>query len=286
LGSETSGGAVFGTSVCQDADTALIGAAQDRVGSVPAGAVYVFRRGGTNWTETARLVSGSPSRYGGFGRSVTLEGDRAVVGADGDSVFEGNRNGEAWVFERTGTAWNRIERLVASDGGDGDQFGKSVALSGDTILIGAEDHSHSGQLEAGAAYVNIGHFAAAATFRNDAGDSNVSAFFATPPELGASWSATVDNTGTGHFLAGVLAYLAPAELYLPLTGDYLLIDPTAPGGELFCLPPAFGYGLVAFSIDVPVDPVLAGTTLSTQGGGLGGSAGTSLYNAYDLRLGY
>ncbi len=72
---------------------------------------------------------------------------------------------------------------------------------------------------------------------------------------------------------------------MPLADDFLLIDPLSPGGELLQLPPAYGYGVVTFSVPIPDDVALAGFMLSTQGAGLGGGGGTTLHNAYDLFVG-
>ncbi len=124
-----------------------------------------------------------------------------------------------------------------------------------------------------------------AFFRNDAGGTNHPGYFATAPVPGAVWVATVDNTGTGNFLAGVMGYADPLELYLPAADGFLLIDPLSPGGELFQLPPAYGYGLVTFTVPIPTETSLAGFTLSAQGAGIGGGEGTTLHNAYDLFIG-
>ena len=103
--------------------------------------------------------------------------------------------------------------------------------------------------------------------------------------MGEEWSASVDNSGTGCFVAGVLGYAHPLERYLPLADGWLLVDPLSPGGELLRLPPAFGYGFHVFTALIPTDPALAGFALSTQGAGLGGAHGLNPYNAYDLFVG-
>ncbi len=127
---------------------------------------------------------------------------------------------------------------------------------------------------------------ASATFRNDLESANPAGYSAAAPGLGGVWTATVDNTGTGNFIAGVMAYSDPLELYLPRADGHLLIDPTSPDGELLQLPPAYGYGVVSFSAEIPEDVALIGFALSTQGAGLGGGGGTNLHNAFDLIAGY
>ena len=63
---------------------------------------------------------------------MALSGDTALVGADGENDYQG----AAYVFTRSGTTWTQ-QKLTASDGAAGDWFGASVALSGDTALVGA-----------------------------------------------------------------------------------------------------------------------------------------------------
>ncbi len=72
-----------------------------------------------------------------FGSSVALSGDTALVGAAGDDVGVNTDQGSAYVFVRSGTTWTQQAQLTASDGAAYDHFGSSVALSGDTALVGA-----------------------------------------------------------------------------------------------------------------------------------------------------
>jgi hypothetical protein len=124
-----------------DGDTALVGGPRD---SSEAGAVWVFARTGSTWTQQAKLVGGEESGAGHFGRSVALsaDGNTALIGAPND---EGG--GAAWVFTRSGSTWTQQAKLTgAGESGNG-WFGQSVALSadGDTALIGGYvDHSDTG----------------------------------------------------------------------------------------------------------------------------------------------
>lgn len=143
----------FGWSVAIAGDTVLVGAPyDDTVIGTDSGAVFVFTRSGTDWTEAGTLV---PSDASGdhFGSSVAIDGDRAVVGAtqgDGFVVFE---NGAAYVYERVADVWHERAKLIASDAAKDDRFGGSVAISGDRIVVGAHnDRNASGEV-VGAAYV-------------------------------------------------------------------------------------------------------------------------------------
>jgi hypothetical protein len=141
----------FGTSVAIDGDTAVIGAPHDRDNGDLSGSAYVFTRIGGVWTEQAKLLpaDGAPENY--FGLDVALDGDTAVIGAYGN---DGNAtaSGAAYVFACVGGAWTQQAKLVASDGALADHFGWSVALDGDTAIIGAYEDDDNGE-GSGSAYV-------------------------------------------------------------------------------------------------------------------------------------
>jgi len=80
-------------------------------------------------TETAKLTASDGAMYDIFGRSVSLSGDRLVVGAASDD--KGKNSGSAYVFEWNGSTWEEKSKLTASDGAEGDFFGYSVSLLGD-----------------------------------------------------------------------------------------------------------------------------------------------------------
>jgi hypothetical protein len=120
----------FGRSVSIDGDTALIGAAFD---DNYKGSAYVFIHSGATWAQQAKLVASDGAAEDYFGRSVSIDGDTAFIGAQGNN----NAKGTAYVFTRSGTTWIQKTKLVASDGEETDSFGCSVSLNSDTALIGA-----------------------------------------------------------------------------------------------------------------------------------------------------
>jgi hypothetical protein len=139
----------FGSSVAVDDVTALVGAdGADNENGADAGAAYVYVRSGMTWIEQQRLMSDQEPNAG-FGRSVALQGDTAVVGAPFDDV-----GGSAFVFLRSGSAWSPEQKLNASSTTIADRFGTSVAISGETVVVGAE-LAGSGLNEKGAAYVFV-----------------------------------------------------------------------------------------------------------------------------------
>jgi hypothetical protein len=138
----------FGNSVSLDGDTAIIGS--EYFTSTP-GSVYVFIRSGTTWNQQTKLVPSDGINGEMFGISVSLKSNTALIGAIFDDD-NGPGSGSAYVYTRTGTTWTQQTKLLASDGATLDQFGVSVALSGDNALIGAEWDSDNGD-ESGSAYV-------------------------------------------------------------------------------------------------------------------------------------
>ena len=147
----------FGFSVALSGDTAVIGAFRDSddVKGVDSGSAYVFTRSGTNWSQQAKLTADDGAANDTFGGNVALSGDTAVIGAlrDDDEV-NGVDSGSAYVFTRSGTSWSQQAKLTADDGAAGDEFGYSVALSGDTAVIGAaRDDDDVNGVASGSAYV-------------------------------------------------------------------------------------------------------------------------------------
>ena len=132
----------FGFWVGLDDDTIVVGDPSDD----GKGAAYVFARKGGDWLQQEKLIAsdGTPRdaqhRDGDyFGRSVSVSGDTIIVGAQADDAGPKNNDsqGSAYVFERTGTSWREQVHLTAEDGATGDLFGVSVAVSGDTAVVGA-----------------------------------------------------------------------------------------------------------------------------------------------------
>ena len=89
------------------------------------------------WTEQAKLTASDGAELDFFGSSVAIAGDTIVVGARLDDVNGITDSGSAYVFTRTGTTWTEQAKLTASDGAAADFFGTSVAIAGDTIVVGA-----------------------------------------------------------------------------------------------------------------------------------------------------
>ncbi len=133
----------FGTSVAVCGDTAVIGAYLDDDNGSGSGSAYVFRFNGISWGQEDKLVA--PDGVAGdlFAKSVAISGDVVVIGTDLDDD-DGENSGSGHVFRFTGSSWIHETKLVASDGASGDYFGGAVAISGDTVIIGATDDDDNG----------------------------------------------------------------------------------------------------------------------------------------------
>ena len=136
----------------------MIGAyLDDDIGS-NSGSAYVFKYSASapNWVQEQKLTPVDGADNDNFGRSVSLSGNKALIGAS-SATFSTNTAtapGSAYIFEldtNTGN-WSETQKLIASDGLGNDAFGVSVSLSGDKVLIGASLNDGNG-IESGAAYV-------------------------------------------------------------------------------------------------------------------------------------
>jgi len=150
----------FGWQLAFSEDTLVVGAQSDDDQGTSSGSVYVFRRDAARFVPEAKLVATLPSgaadggEYFHFGTSVSLSGDTLVIGSTG-SFLKSVTNAAAYVFERSGSVWSSQAKLLptlpdgAPDKSNGSLFGASVAVAGDTIVVG----DPGSDLAKGCAYV-------------------------------------------------------------------------------------------------------------------------------------
>lgn len=151
---DATGGDHFGFSVSIDGDYALVGAYwDDHSGKNYAGSAYIFHRDDTDWTQQDQLFASDAAENDWFGCSVSISGDYALVGSLGDSDG-GSQSGSAYVFKRSGSSWNEIDKLTADDADAYDNFGFSVALDGGYAMVGAPYDDDAGGLS-GSAYIFV-----------------------------------------------------------------------------------------------------------------------------------
>lgn len=145
----------FGTSVSIEGDTLAIVSANDDDNGNNSGSVYVYKRIDESWLFQAKLNAGDPTEYDSdFGSGIAVDGDTIVVGAAGDHENGLFYIGAAYVFVRNGDIWSLQAKLTADDGEEGDIFGGSVSLDGNTVAIGAEGDDDHG-FNSGAVYVFV-----------------------------------------------------------------------------------------------------------------------------------
>ncbi|MBT3947423.1 MAG: hypothetical protein HOF39_04615, partial [Candidatus Marinimicrobia bacterium] len=85
------------------------------------------------WHQQAKINASDKASGDNFGNSVSINGDYAIVGAKNDGGYS---EGAAYIFIRSGTSWSEQAKLIASDKERNDDFGTSVAISGDYAIIG------------------------------------------------------------------------------------------------------------------------------------------------------
>ena len=156
--SDGAAGDDFGFSVAIDSDIIVVGAYQDDNGSA-----YVFDKPGGGWndnTETAKLTAEGGQSVN-FGYSVAISGDTVVVGANWAGSGPSFGQGAAYVFVEPGGGWATTStydaKLTASDAVDGEEehLGISVAISGDTVVVGADHDDIGSKTRQGSAYVFV-----------------------------------------------------------------------------------------------------------------------------------
>lgn len=127
-------GSEFGASVNIDAAYAVVGAPGDDDEADNAGAAYIFKRAGSDWSEVIKLTHPAPAANDEFGASVAIDAKLAVIGAPGDGGLQPDA-GSVHLFARRGADWQFAATI--STGVGESSFGASVAIDGERIIVGA-----------------------------------------------------------------------------------------------------------------------------------------------------
>ena len=223
---------------------------QDDDSAGTAGAVYVFTRSSGHWSQQAYIKASNTEANDAFGEALALFGDALAVGApreagnatgvDGDQDDNSlGLAGAVYVFTRTGSTWSQLHYLKASNTGLLDQFGNKVAITADSVAVGAlnessnatgidGEQSNNSYQAAGAAYVFYGQLAGGA-FVINAGVNDAWYSLGTPgqgvlitvfPVLGKIFIAifTYDTVRPAN---GVMANVGgPGQRWVTALGDY------------------------------------------------------------------
>ncbi len=292
----------FGAVLALDGDTAVVGAfAEDSKATGvngnqsdnslrSAGAAYVFVRSAATWSQQAYLKASNSGKDDIFGATVSVSGDRLVVGAYGEDSkatgIDGNQGnnssgdaGAAYFFARTGVTWSQLAYAKASNTGAGDNFGLAVGISGDTAVIGAcQEDSSAINVDGNEADNSAAGAGAAYVFDLDRVDGSFTTYgvgtagtggFVPSATLSGSWYLNEDVTlEIRNGLGG-----APALL---ITGFARATIPFA-GGDLLVATPWIlvnlvlggaagvgGAGTLDLTDTIPDDPAIVGVLVDFQ----------------------
>jgi hypothetical protein len=141
----------FGQCLAISKNTIVIGSHNDDDNGYSSGSAYVFERGGSSWVQSEKLNASDTAAGDYFGISGAISGTTIVVGSYGDDDT-GSASGSAYVFELSGGSWVQSEKIIASDAAAGDWFGRTVAISKNTIVVGSYGDDDNG-FDSGSAYV-------------------------------------------------------------------------------------------------------------------------------------
>ena len=184
------------------------GARSDDDAGSSSGSAYIFRRdeGGTdNWGEVKKLVASDAAAGDGFGgseRGVAISGDTAIVGAALNDDA-GDDSGSAYIFRQDegGTDnWGEVKKVTASDAAAGDFFGSTVAISGDTAMVGALLNDDAGS-NSGSAYI----------FRQDEGGTDNWGEVKKLTAAAAAAAAAADIFGSTVAISGDIAIVGASD---------------------------------------------------------------------------
>ena len=139
---------MFGESVAISGNSIVVGSCLDDDAGMNSGSAYIFHRSDNSWSQQAKLIANDATANGTFGRSVAISGNSVVIGAAGNRT----KSGKAYIFNRSGNTWIQQAKLTANDASGFEQFGFSVDISGNSVVVGAPSDDDHGR-NSGSAYV-------------------------------------------------------------------------------------------------------------------------------------
>ncbi|MCP3903539.1 MAG: hypothetical protein GY715_07865 [Planctomycetes bacterium] len=145
LADDAGAGDHFGRAVATAGSVCVIGAHANDDAGPASGSAYVFSFDGDKWTQSVKLTASDAAGGDEFGTAVAMDGEWILVGARKDDDVGAN-SGSAYLFRHGVDGWSEYGKVLAPDGENNDRFGSSVAISGDTLMVGAkgdDDHGSS-----------------------------------------------------------------------------------------------------------------------------------------------
>jgi hypothetical protein len=153
-GGDGAAGDDFGTSVAISGNTAIVGAVGKAFGGqLDQGAAYIYAFNGSSWVQQAELAANDGATNDSFGASVAIAGNTVFIGAPNKAIGANSSQGVVYVFSFNGSSWLQQAELTPNTGATNDSFGRSVAASGNTVIVGASTETVSGRPIQGAVYV-------------------------------------------------------------------------------------------------------------------------------------
>ena len=240
----------FGNAVSISGTYAIVGAYyedEDETGGntkSEAGSAYIYERVAGVWTQVRKIVSSDRDVQDRFAQSVCISGDYAIVGSPlEDEDASGNNTlfdaGSCYIFQRVAGTWTQVQKIVAVDRGQSDNFGNTVGISGAEIIVGAyiEDHDVSGgnfMAASGSAYVYGGILNSTSAAVNPLCNGQCSGTATTTPWGGNSpyiylWStvpAQTTQTATG-LCAGIYTVTVTDASNNTVTATATVSEPAA-----------------------------------------------------------
>jgi hypothetical protein len=147
----------FGQVVAISGKTALISEEPTNLSGGLPGLVRVYTETDGTWKQTATLTASNGTNGDGFGEAIAFDGTTAFIGAPNAEVTDKNGitlpHGAMYVFSDSNGTWTQTQEITASDGAFDDLFGDSVALSGNTLMVGAIGATINSNNAQGAVYV-------------------------------------------------------------------------------------------------------------------------------------
>ena len=178
------------------------------------GEVFVYTKNGGSWQLTQNLFAPDKATAGHFGLALALDGSTLAIGAQGDNQAEG----AVYIFGNTDGTWVFEEKIVAFDPASADQFGESLALEGDTLVVGARADDDQGS-SSGSVYIysrSGGSWTLDTKLVDPDGESSDS--------FGASVALEGDRLAVGTPGDTDMGYFSGSVTLFNRTGDWLLED--------------------------------------------------------------
>ena len=201
----------FALSVALKGSTILVGSPHAAIGgNAGQGALYVFTESNGTWSQTQKLAASDGATNDSFGESVALEGGTALIGAYNATINGHIWQGAVYFFTESNGSWSEGQKLTASDGTAGANFGNAVALNGSTALIGADASTVGSNTYQGKAYLfteSGGNWSQSDTFI--ASDGAVDDYFGAA----LAWDGVTALISTPHPVIGGNTWQGAAYFY-------------------------------------------------------------------------